>query len=88
MTNDRLAQMLIERQQNDSNFDGVGAASEIPSMQNQTAHQSFLLPVDHSNILMQSNMQHASSDASFVGEVQNLINAPAPHQNSGSFVKN
>lgn len=55
MTNDRLAQMLIERQQNDSNIDGVGAPSEIPSMQNQTASQSFLLPaVDHSNILMQS----------------------------------
>ena len=39
MTNDRLAQMLL-RQQNDE------AASEIPSMQNQTAHQSWLGPVD------------------------------------------
>ena len=37
MTNDRLAQMLL-RQQNDSNFVDGGPASEIPSMQNQTAH--------------------------------------------------
>ena len=43
-------------------------------IQNQLANQSWQGPaVDHSNIMMASSMQQPGCDASFVGEVQNLI---------------
>lgn len=81
--------MLLRTGNSNSNFDESRPPSEIPSLQNQTANQSWLGPVDQSNIMM-SNMM-PSTDASFVGEVQHLINAPsynAANDNNKPLVKN
>ena len=53
--------VMNSKQTNETN---LTHASEIPSMQNQSVHQSMLGYINHSNINI-----HPTNDASFYGEV-------------------